>query len=171
MRIVPGSGILFWKFTQTVQTKAACGRLQEKGRVNIAKRRIPGLRPCLWDGVVVLAVVAAAVSCRSLFQTGGGETAVPLVTVRVDGEEVYRGLPQSGPEGDLRICGYGDYVLQVRFEERDGKPGVRVADADCPGRECVHTGLITRVGESIVCLPARTVIRLEGRGDTDLVSG
>ena len=40
--------------------------------------------------------------------------------------------------------------------------GVRVEEADCPTQDCVHTGTITRAGQSIVCLPARIIIRLEG---------
>ena len=35
-------------------------------------------------------------------------------------------------------------------------------EADCPTQDCVHTGTITRTGQSIVCLPARIIIRLEG---------
>ena len=35
-------------------------------------------------------------------------------------------------------------------------------EADCPTQDCVHTGTITRAGQSIVCLPARIIIRLEG---------
>ena len=40
--------------------------------------------------------------------------------------------------------------------------GVRVEESDCPTQDCVHTGTITRAGQSIVCLPARVIIRLEG---------
>ena len=45
--------------------------------------------------------------------------------------------------------------------------------SDCPTQDCVHTGAITRSGQSIVCLPGRIVIQLEGGGDggPDLVIG
>lgn len=43
-----------------------------------------------------------------------------------------------------------------------GKAGVRAAWADCPTQDCVRTGLITQSGQSIVCLPARIIVRLEG---------
>ena len=53
--------------------------------------------------------------------------------------------------------------------------GLYVADADCPTQDCVHTGTITRAGQSIVCLPARIIIRLEGgtvdRDAPDVVIG
>ena len=43
-----------------------------------------------------------------------------------------------------------------------GQTGLRVARSDCPTQDCVHTGTITRSGQSIVCLPARFILRLEG---------
>ena len=49
----------------------------------------------------------------------------------------------------------------------DGQPGVQVEHADCPTQDCVHTGIITRAGQSIVCLPARIIIRLEGGSEPD----
>ena len=39
--------------------------------------------------------------------------------------------------------------------------------SDCPTQECVHTGKITRSGQSIVCLPARIVVQLEGGAAAD----
>ena len=38
--------------------------------------------------------------------------------------------------------------------------GVCVADADCPDRLCVKTGMITRAGEAIACVPNRVVVTL-----------
>ena len=43
--------------------------------------------------------------------------------------------------------------------------GARVASSTCPDQVCVHTGLLTRAGESAICLPARATLRLEGGGD------
>lgn len=39
---------------------------------------------------------------------------------------------------------------------------VRVNEATCPGNDCVRQGVISRPGETIVCLPARIVITLSG---------
>ena len=47
-----------------------------------------------------------------------------------------------------------------------GSTGVAVTASDCPGGDCVRTGAITQSGESIVCLPARVVIQLEGGTDS-----
>lgn len=44
---------------------------------------------------------------------------------------------------------------------------VRLADADCPDRLCVRQGAVSRSGESIICLPHKLVITIEGRAGTD----
>ena len=49
-------------------------------------------------------------------------------------------------------------TLRVTF----GPGSAQVTASDCPTQDCVHTGAITRGGQSIVCLPARIVIQLEG---------
>lgn len=149
---------------------AAVGGPTEKGRVEIVEKRLPKLRPCIWDTTVVLAVAAAAVICGVLLWNDTVGTKPLSVTVLVDGETVYRGAPEDCAGDGLWIRGHGDYVLQLRFAEKNGRSGVRAAASTCPTQECVHTGVITRAGERIVCLPARTVIRLEG-GNADLVTG
>ena len=45
--------------------------------------------------------------------------------------------------------------------------GVAMIDADCPNLDCVHTGKITRVNQTIVCLPHRLLIRLESKNQTE----
>ena len=42
-----------------------------------------------------------------------------------------------------------------------------MTDSDCPTQDCVHTGAISRAGQSIVCLPAQVVVHLEGASVPD----
>ena len=39
---------------------------------------------------------------------------------------------------------------------------VYMTDADCPDKLCERTGRISRTGESIVCLPHRVVVEIQG---------
>lgn len=51
---------------------------------------------------------------------------------------------------------------------------VSVVSSDCPGGDCVHSGSIKNVGRSIVCLPNRMEIRINGApddGGVDFVVG
>ena len=48
---------------------------------------------------------------------------------------------------------------------------VWVTDADCHDKICEHTGVISRAGESIVCLPHGIVISINGQSDLQWVIG
>ena len=42
-----------------------------------------------------------------------------------------------------------------------------VTSSDCPTQDCVHTGRISRAGQSIVCLPAQVAVQLVGAATPD----
>lgn len=122
-------------------------------------RRSPELKPTRWDILVVLAVVLLAVT-SALAVWGRSDPADQLTAVvLIDGEEADR-IDLQKESGTRSYCAHG-YTLTVDFRP-DGAPGVRVETSDCPTQDCVHTGTITRAGQSIVCLPARMIIQLEG---------
>ena len=51
---------------------------------------------------------------------------------------------------------------------RDGKIGI--VSSDCPGEDCVHSGFISAVNRSIVCLPNAVEIRIVAdEADVDFV--
>lgn len=130
----------------------------------------PKLRPSCWDALVVLAVAALAVLCALAVWGGAGADGGELtVVVSADGAEVER-FPLSGAPAESDYTGHG-YTLHVSFANGE----VRVARADCPTQDCVHTGAISRPGQSIVCLPARIILQLEradgAGGGVDAVIG
>ena len=62
----------------------------------------------------------------------------------------------------------GAYHLTVTLD----RTGAAVTDSDCPGQDCLHTGRITRAGQSIVCLPEQVIVTLEGKAPSpDVVLG
>ena len=136
----------------------------------------PKLRPCLWDALVVLLVIVLAAACALAVWSRGTDAGELTAVVTVDGVEAERIPLKEFPDGERTYSGNG-YTLHVRLEASQGKTGLGlyVADADCPTQDCVHTGTITRAGQSIVCLPARIIIRLEGgtvdRDAPDVVIG
>lgn len=134
-------------------------------------RRSPELRPTALDGLVALAVILLAAGL-AFFQWRGGQAEGLTAIVSVDGAEVDRFPPEDLLEGPRTYASNG-YALEV--VSGGDASGLRVALSDCPTQDCVHTGAITRSGQSIVCLPARIIIRLEGGpaepGDVDAVLG
>ena len=118
----------------------------------------PKLRPCGWDALVVLLVVLLAAGCGVAIW-GGNEAARDLTAViSVDGEtaETVALGSLSGPEE--RTLTANGYTLHLVLSPEE----VYMEAADCPTQDCVHTGHISRSGQSIVCLPARVIVRLEG---------
>jgi len=85
-----------------------------------------------------------------------------LAAVYVDGERLAayplsedREIPLTAPDG-----GYN--LLVIRNGAAD------MTDADCPDKLCVHMHPIRYVGETITCLPHRTMIQIEGEGETEV---
>ena len=132
-------------------------------------KRSPELKPNLWDILVVLAVVALA-AASALTVWPGRDSGSLTAVVTADGEELDRFSPADLAAGP-RTYTHNGYTLTVTAE--DG--GLRVSEADCPTQDCVHTGAISRSGQSIVCLPARIIIQLTGGqadpGGVDVVIG
>ena len=124
----------------------------------MSMKQFPKLRPCLWDAAVALAVVALAVFCIAVVWQQGSETESLTVVVTVDGEEALR-CPLEQFSGEQQYSGGNGYTLTV---SRADSAGIQVAKSDCPTQDCVHTGTISRSGQSIVCLPARIIVALEG---------
>lgn len=135
-------------------------------------RPFPKLRPTVWDGLVVLCVAALALGL-AFFQWRGGSSAGELTAVvTIDGVEADRFAPAELLEAPRTYSANG-YTLEVVYSLRGeasqldhvnngGESGLRVARSDCPTQDCVRTGTITRSGQSVVCLPARFILRLEG---------
>lgn len=108
-----------------------------------------------FDALVALIIALLAVAAALWFYLPRSQSGQLTVVISVAGEETRR-VPLSDFT-ETTVTG-GSYTLRV--STRDG--GVAVTDSDCPTQDCVHTGVITRAGQSIVCLPAQAVVHLEG---------
>lgn len=128
----------------------------------------PSLRPKPLDALVAAAVIALAVVTALLFygpRAGAGQ----LTAVITQHGQTVRTVALTGLDKELVIpLDDGTYHLTVRVSG----DAAYIADSDCPGQDCVHTGAITRAGQSIVCLPAQVVVSLVSTSsDVDAVLG
>ncbi len=119
-----------------------------------------------FDALVALIIALLAVAAALWFYLPRSQSGQLTVVISVAGEETRR-VPLSDFT-ETTVTG-GGYTLRV--STRDS--GVAVTDSDCPTQDCVHTGVITRAGQSIVCLPAQVVVHLEGTapGAPDVIVG
>ena len=105
------------------------------------------------DLLLILCLLAAAgIGC--LLLTLGRQTGSCAV-VTADGKELAR----------YPLDADGEYIIETArgvntIVIEDGC--ARVTDADCPDRICVRTGSVQWDGQTIVCLPHRLVVRIEG---------
>lgn len=142
----------------------------------------PKLTPGKYDLIVVAAVLAlAALLGVRFWLSPAPESGTLLAVVEIDGAEVDRFTLAQAAEETRTYTNNGVTltVAPCATVKRDAETwtqtetaGVRVVSSDCPTQDCVHTGQISRAGQSIVCLPAHIVITLAGADvDYDLITG
>lgn len=111
------------------------------------------------DAILIAALLilggALALFLRLTRQEGG------TVRVQVDGETVME-LPLS--EGTRIVLGEGGHTNTLVIA--DG--AAQVVEAGCPDQVCVNHGAIRYAGESIVCLPHKLVVSVEGGTGSDI---
>ena len=109
------------------------------------------------DAILIAALMllggALALFLYATRQSGG------TVRVQVDGETLME-LPLS--EDTRIVLGSGEHTNTLVIENETA----RVVEATCPDQICVRQGAVQYEGESIVCLPHRLAITVEG-GQTD----
>jgi hypothetical protein len=122
------------------------------------------------DAAVPVLLLAAALLIALIPARAGAADKVVVTYLEAD-NNLYSKAYGLGSDSDFTVTGKDGIELSVSI--RGGT--VRVTEAGCPGRDCVKTGEISRPGQSIVCLPAGILIRIEGsgssRGGSDGIAG
>lgn len=109
------------------------------------------------DVFLALAFLSAAFwSFRSIDKSGGSSIRITI---------------NNRPYGKWTIAGVRDTVrLENGMTVEVGAEGARVLHSDCPRHICVHQGTISLPGQTIVCVPNRTVIQITGEEELDAVA-
>ena len=108
----------------------------------------------------VLVLLGAAASVFAL-RGAGGDT----VVVKVDGE-VY-GTYALSEDREITVEQNG-HINKITI--KDG--AVQMSESTCKNQVCVHQGAISKGNQSIVCLPNRVIVTIEGEeAETDVISG
>ena len=132
----------------------------KKGGIAVKKQEMK-LTFCKGDVLAIGLVAAIAILVGVLFWTSFGTEEGSTVAVYHEGVL----------ETELSLSKDTEYVLEGDYTNKivvkNGKASI--AESDCPGTDCVHSGWIHEAGRSIVCLPNRVELRIEGASEVDFV--
>ena len=116
------------------------------------------------DMLLIFPLVAAAflLLVWFTFRTAGDCVAV----VEVNGAVV--GQYDLSAQTDTQILDLGgSYHVQLKLA-----PGeISFFHSLCPDQVCVRTGVLTKPGQTAVCLPARVSVEIQGEAEVDGVTG
>ena len=104
-------------------------------------------------------LLAALLAALPIIFAGSGRDAVIL----------YEGGQLVAPLDENREYQVISHGYKLTIEIADG--AVSVVSSDCPDKLCANTPPIRRAGMSIICVPARLIIYIEGDSDADAVAG
>lgn len=110
-------------------------------------------------GILLLIGITCFIAVRLLVQKGGA-----AVRILSDGE-LY-GTYRLTNDREIPIQKEGQVVNILKISDRKA----RMIQADCPDQLCVHQKAICRQGETIVCLPNKIVVEIEGEQDAGMDS-
>ncbi len=110
-------------------------------------------------GLLLLVGLVLAIFVFAGRKTGG------LVVVTVDGKEVYSHLLNEDTTETISGVDGGYNTITIK----DGK--VAVTEADCPDGLCMNTGFISTSDQSIICLPHKLVVSIEGEDEAVKIDG
>ena len=115
---------------------------------------------CKGDGVVIFVCMMLAVLIGVLFVKITGTDKGETVVIYQDGNKIQ----ELSLQDDTEILIENSYSNKISV--KDGK--VAIVESDCPGMDCVHSGWIGTKGRSLVCLPNRVEIRIEGEKESEV---
>ncbi|MBN1892303.1 MAG: NusG domain II-containing protein [Clostridiales bacterium] len=139
---------------------AAEGEPRKEGSSSAKSGRImPRLRFGIRDALLILVLFLIGLipffimNYNRNLRSGSGTQAV----LTVQGEEVWR----HSIYDDVEPVEHTVYINGESITVRVDPTGAWVSRSDCPKQVCVHTGKISKVGETVVCIPFRAVLRIE----------
>lgn len=116
--------------------------------------------------VILFSLLAALSLAAWLFLNRGGQPG-GTATVTFQGK-VLKTIDLSKMENE-EFTVTGETGLYNIIEVQNGR--IRVREANCPDRICVHRGWGSSTAEPIVCLPNGLVITIDGEAAVDGIAG
>ncbi len=104
--------------------------------------------------ILILLVIFAGLIGWAVMTNHSKKAAKAVIIVH---SKVYK-VVNLNEDKTFKIEWNGKYLMTVQI--KDG--AIRAKDSTCKNKICVHTGWISKDGQSIVCVPNRIIIYTEG---------
>ena len=118
------------------------------------------LRLCIGDVLVIGFVVMLAILIGVVFWIKTGTEEGNTVVIYREGEKIQELSLDKNTEFFIE----NSYTNKLVVKDKK----VAIVESDCPGMDCVHSGWISGKGRSLVCLPNRVEIRIQGEIDSEV---
>lgn len=119
------------------------------------------------DLLVAFLLIAAsvfAVSTSLFYRSSGDLTAV----IRCSSDEIYRiNLSQLYEEKQYQIQGRNSINITVKLSHNCAE----ISFSECEDQICVNTGVLTKAGQSAVCLPAAVSVEIVAENSNSQLDG
>jgi hypothetical protein len=116
------------------------------------------------DLIIVFILIAAIISWFGINKLSESKSDRKVV-IETNGD-LYETIPIK--------AGMEKQKVHIEFENGNhidiviDENGAYVEDVICPDKVCQKTGLVSRDGQSIVCLPNKVVVYIEGKTETQI---
>ena len=115
------------------------------------------------DRVLIVIVVILTLLSLGFIKRQAFSDENKFVSIQVNGREIKKIIFDKNMVGkQIPIeSEYGFNLIEIGDEK------IRVIEADCPDKVDVKQGYISKIGETIICLPNRMVIEIKGNDRDD----
>lgn len=115
------------------------------------------------DKLLIVFVLILALGSMGYIRKQGLSNKDKYVSIQVNGKEIKKIIFDDAIVGNTIPIEteYGYNLIEVGDNE------IRVIEADCPDKIDVKQGSISRIGETIVCLPNKLVVEIKGIDNVD----
>jgi hypothetical protein len=104
----------------------------------------------------VILLIAGGFAVTSFFRT---DSSGKIAVIKQENKVIQK-IDLNAVKSTQIITVGGKYKETILVE----KGRIRFEEANCPDLVCVRTGWLSRQGDIAVCLPNRTIIKIEGEG-------
>lgn len=110
------------------------------------------------DKVLIVVVVILTIVSLGFIKSQAFSNEEKFVSIQIDGKEVKKIIFDSEIIGKTIPIEseYGFNLVEISDQK------VRVVEANCPDKIDVKRGYISKIGETIICLPNKMIVEIKG---------